>query len=252
MINQLVEIKETQHLNSLYFVHTVHLGPLAADIKPGQFFALKNPDFTHPMLRKPISVYDVQDETVAFMIKRLGKGTEQLALLKTGDKLDLLGPLGNSFPVIDVENAVLVSGGIGYPPLFFLKKQLEQAGKQVYWLHGGRSKEDVFTADEIWTDDGSVGNVGFVTEGLLDYLNQKKPDIIYACGPKPMLKICAGIASKQAIPLYVSLEEYMACGIGVCHGCAVKVKSDNPIGIDYKTVCKDGPIFLAEEIIWEL
>jgi len=251
MINKILEIQSTQHLNPLYFVHSVNLGPLASEIKPGQFFELKNPEFNHPMLRKPISVYNVQDESVSFMIKRLGKGTEQVALLKAGDKLDLLGPLGNSFPVTDGKNALLVSGGIGYPPLYFLKKHLEQAGKQVYWLHGGRTKEDIFPADEIRTDDGSVGNKGFVTDGLIDYLKNYKPDVIYACGPKPMLKTCAEIASKHAIPLYVSLEEYMACGIGVCHGCAVKVKSANAIGVDYKTVCKDGPVFNAEDIIWE-
>lgn len=251
MINQLVEIKETQHLNSLYFVHTVHLGSLAADIKPGQFFELKNPAFTHPMLRKPISVYDVQDETVSFMIKRLGKGTEQLSLLTKGDKIDILGPLGNFFPIIDGENALLVSGGIGYPPLFFLKKYLEKAGKQIYWLHGGRTREDIFPADEIRTDDGSMGRPGFVTDGLIEYLYESKPDVIYACGPKAMLKACAEINFKHGIPLYVSLEEYMACGIGVCHGCAVKVKSDSPIGVDYKTVCKDGPVFDTREIVWE-
>jgi dihydroorotate dehydrogenase electron transfer subunit len=251
MINKILEIKETQHLNSFYFVHTVHWGPLVREIKPGQFFELKNPELTHPMLRKPISVYDVQSETVSFMIKRLGKGTEQLALLKAGDKLDLLGPLGNTFPLVKGDKAVLVSGGIGYPPLFFLKKQLIGSGKQVYWLQGGRSKDDIFPADEIWTDDGSAGKTGFVTDGLLDYLKGNQTDVIYACGPKPMLKACADIAAKHNIPIYVSLEEYMACGIGVCHGCAVKVKADNAIGVDYKTVCKDGPVFDAREVIWD-
>lgn len=251
MINQLVEIQKTQHLNMLYFVHTVLLGPLAKEIMPGQFFELKNPAFTHPMLRKPISVYDVDGESVSFMIKKLGKGTEQLALLKSGGTIDLLGPLGNSFLIDDSKNVLLISGGIGYPPLYYLKKNLLRARKQVWWIHGGRSKEDIFPADEIWTDDGSAGNKGFVTDGMPDYLNKHQPEVIYACGPKPMLKTSAAIALKHGIPLYVSLEEYMACGIGVCHGCAVKVKADNAIGVDYKTVCKDGPVFDANEIIWD-
>jgi len=250
IVNQLVEVKEIQHLNNLYFVLSVHLGPLANEVKPGQFFELKNPAFTHPMLRKPISVYDVNGESVSLMIKKLGKGTEQLAFLKAGDNIDLLGPLGNSFPLTDGQKALLISGGIGYPPLYFLKKNLLQAGKQVWWLHGGRTQDDIFPADEIWTDDGSAGKKGFVTDGMSEYLNKNQPEVIYACGPKPMLKACAEIASRHSIPLYVSLEEYMACGIGVCHGCAVKVKADNAIGVDYKTVCKDGPVFDAGEIIW--
>jgi dihydroorotate dehydrogenase electron transfer subunit len=251
MFNRVQPILSIEHLNSAYFIIRLDIGEAAIEVKPGHFFELKNPKFRHPLLRKPISVYDEQDETLSFMIKRLGKGTEQLSQLQKGDEIDLLGPLGNSFPAIDGINAVLVSGGIGYPPLFFLKKQLLQAGKQVWWLHGGRGKEDVFPADEIWTDAGSIGHAGFVTKGLAEYLKQAKPDVIYACGPKPMLKTCAEIASKHAIPLYVSLEEYMACGIGVCHGCAVKVKADNAIGVDYKTVCKDGPVFNAKEIVWE-
>lgn len=251
MINQVVEIQDIQQLNNLYFVLSVHLGSLAGELKPGQFFELKNPQFSHPMLRKPISIYDVQEGCVSFMVKQLGKGTQQLAMLKAGEELDVLGPLGNTFPVLQGEKAVLISGGIGYPPLFYLKKHLLQHRKQIYWLHGGRSKDDIFPADEIWTDDGSTGKAGFVTDGLLDYLQSHNPDVIYACGPKPMLMTCARIALEHGIPLYVSLEEYMACGIGVCHGCAVKVKTDNAIGVDYKTVCKDGPVFNAKDIIWE-
>ena len=251
MFNRIFELTSIEHLNQLYFTLSVDIGEAATDIKPGQFFELKRPYYSHPMLRKPISVYDVQDNTVFFMVKQLGKATEQFSQMQPGDKLDLLGPLGNTFPLVKGEKAVLVSGGIGYPPLFFLKKQLAAAGKHVYWLQGGRTKDDIFPADEIWTDDGSAGKAGYVTDGLLDYLKGNKPDVIYACGPKPMLKACADIAAKHNIPLYVSLEEYMACGIGVCHGCAVKVKADNAIGVDYKTVCKDGPVFAAREVVWE-
>jgi dihydroorotate dehydrogenase electron transfer subunit len=251
MYNKILPIKDIRHQNDSYFVIEIDLGKAANDILPGQFFQIKRPEFTSPMLRKPISVFDIQGDLVSFMVKRLGKGTGQLSQLRAADDIDILGPLGNGFPLPEGSKAVLVSGGIGYPPLYYLKKQLEQVGKSVYWLHGGRCDDDIFPADEIWTDDGSCGSKGFVTDGLKSFLEKHKPDVIYACGPNPMLKACHQIAEKHGINLYVSLEEYMACGIGVCHGCAVKVKDDSDIGVTYKTVCKDGPVFDAREVVWE-
>lgn len=251
MFKLIQKINSIEQLNESYYVFSVDIGESVKDIKAGQFFELKRPECSYPMLYKPISVYDVQGTLVSFMIKKLGKATQQFAEMKPGDKLDIIGPLGNGFSIAEGNKALLVSGGIGYPPLYYLKTQLEQAGKTIYWLHGGQTSIDIFPADEIWTDDGTAGHKGFVTEGLINYLQLNKPDVIYACGPKAMLKDCSDIASKHNIPLFVSLEEYMACGIGVCHGCAVKVKIDNSIGVTYKTVCKDGPVFDAKDIIWE-
>lgn len=251
MLNQIFKVKDVSQINKHYFVLEVPLEKANTKILPGQFFTLKNLKYSYPMLKKPISVYDFDRNSVSFMIKRVGLGSEHLSLLKSGDEVEMLGPLGNGFPIRTEKNVVLVSGGIGYPPLFFLKKELQKAGKDVYWLHGGRCNEDVFPADEIWSDDGSCGTQGFVTQGLSEVLKNNKPDIIYACGPMAMLKTCSELAGANQIPLFVSLEEYMACGIGVCHGCAVKVMSENSIGVDYKTVCKDGPVFDAKDVVWE-
>lgn len=251
MFNRVFPIKSIEHLNKLYFVVTVDIGKAAIDIKAGQFFQLKRPELVYPILRKPISIYDIQGSVISLMIKRLGKGTEQFSQMHAGDNLDILGPLGNGFPLVDNQKAVLVSGGIGYPPLYYLKKQLLELKSEVYWLHGGQSKNDIFPADEIWTDDGSMGNAGYVTEGLKTLLELKKPDVIYACGPKAMLKACNDLAQEYEVMLYVSLEEYMACGIGVCHGCAVPVKPSKKESYTYKNVCKDGPVFNANDIVWE-
>jgi len=223
MLNKIVHVCGVEHLNAAYFVLTVDLGDSLPEVHAGQFFQIRRPDITFPILRKPISIYNLEGSYLSFMIKVLGKGTELLSNLRSGNRLDILGPLGTGFPIVQNRKAVLVSGGIGYPPLWLLKKELMKAQNQFYWLHGGQSRHDIFPADEIWTDDGSFGHKGFVTEGLKQHLALHKPDIIYACGPKPMLKACHTLASKQRIPLYVSLEEYMACGIGVCHGCAVAV-----------------------------
>ncbi len=251
MFNRIIAINSIEQLNESYYVISVDIGESVKEIRPGQFFELKKPESCYPMLRKPISVYDIQSTKVSFMIKKLGKATEQFAVMKAGDKLDIIGPLGNGFSITEGNKAIIVSGGIGYPPLYYLKTQLEQAGKTIYWLHGGQTSIDIFPADEIWTDDGSAGNKGFVTEGLTNYIKNQKPDVIYACGPKAMLKACHQIAERNSVPLFVSLEEYMACGIGVCYGCAVKVRTDNSIGVTYKTVCKDGPVFEAKDIVWE-
>jgi len=251
MFKQVFPLESIRHLNEKYFLLGIDLGEAASDLQPGQFFELKRPDCPHPLLHKPFSIYDVQSGKVYFMIKRLGHATEQFAQMHSGNLLDLIGPLGNAFPFPQGEKALLVSGGSGYPPLFFLQKKLLSAGKKVHWLHGGRGKDDVFSADKIWTEDGSAGNLGYVTDGLLDYLKTDSADVIYACGPKPMLKTCAQIASERNLPLYVSLEAYMACGVGVCHGCAVQVKTDTDIGITYQTVCQDGPVFNAKELVWD-
>jgi len=251
MFNRVFPIKSIEHLNKSYFVIAVDLVEHAKDIKAGQFFQIKPANESASLLKKPVSVYDVNGTEVKLMIKGVGKATEQLSTFQAGDVLDVIGPLGNGFPLIEKQKVVLVSGGIGYPPLFYLKKKLIEYENEVYWLHGGQGKNDIFPADEQWSIHGSVGNKGLVTDGFIDYLQTHKADVVYACGPKPMLNALSILAAEFEVPLYVSLEEYMACGIGVCHGCAVKVRTEDLIGTTYKTVCKDGPVFKAQDIVWE-
>ncbi len=268
MKNTELKIIQIVPLNEQYFQLSVSYdGEFAdGDILPGQFFQLQTsaPPFEgyrrleYPLFRKPFSVYDVDEETktLTFMIKQVGLGTLKLRNRNPGEKLELLGPLGNGFPITSFSSSVLISGGIGYPPLNFLKRKLLEKHGNVYWLHGGREKQDavsdVFPCDEVWTDNGDLGNEGFVTEGLNNYLIENTAiESIYACGPDQMLKACSEIAAKHNTELYVSFEDYMVCGIGVCHGCVVRVKADNPTGIVYKTVCKDGPVFNSRDIIWD-
>ncbi len=182
------------------------------------------------------------------MIKRLGRGTSSLGELKIGELIDLIGPLGTPFPLVKGKHVVLISGGVGYPPLWLLRKELSESNP-ICWIHGGNSKMDIFPCNEIWTVDGSIGNKGFVTEGLESYCTKKKVDIIYACGPEAMLKAIASTAKKHGVELVVSMEAYMACGVGVCYGCAIPCGSLE--NIKYKRVCKDGPVFNADEICWD-
>jgi len=238
-------VVKAESLNQDYFILWVQEQSLAAQTKAGQFFQLKVPD--SQSLYKPISVYDVDKAFIGFFVKKLGKGTNALSQLRRGDLLSLIGPLGTEFPIQSKKKVVLISGGVGYPPMWYLRKQLAKQN-DVYWLHGGNSKQDVFPCDEIWTVDGSLGSKGFVTQGLEAILKFNSFDVIYACGPEPMLKAVYQLANEYKVKLYVSMEAYMACGIGVCHGCVVPTGSSE--NIEYKKVCDDGAVFDANDICW--
>lgn len=241
------QIYRVEHVRGDYYNIWVIAPKFASVTKPGQFFQLRiaTPRFS---LRIPISVFDVFGDTLVFMIKDIGEGTHNLCNLQKGDYLEIMGPLGNGFTLVENNKVLLVSGGIGYAPLYFLKRKLEE-NNSITWLHGGRNKHDIFESDIQYTDDGTRGSKGFVTEGLQILLDSQHWDYIYVCGPHQMMKRCSDLANAQQIPIEVSLEEYMACGIGVCFGCVVAIK-DNTDRKIYKTVCKDGPIFQGNEVIW--
>jgi dihydroorotate dehydrogenase electron transfer subunit len=198
----------------------------------------------------------------------VGKGTESLSAAKQGEYLDVIGPLGNGF-VLNAKryplNAILIAGGMGVAPLVALAENLAHSVQRIadrkkaktYILIGGCSKEHILCEQEfkklgcgvmVSTEDGSKGKKGLVTDLLKDLLNAIRYPLnatIYACGPAAMLKTVAKIAEAKRVPCQVSMEEHMACGVGVCLGCPVKVKNGG-----YKMVCKDGPVFDAKEIAW--
>jgi dihydroorotate dehydrogenase electron transfer subunit len=203
------------------------------------------------------------------LYKVVGEGTTLLSKMKASEALDILGPLGNEFDVDEkLKLAILVAGGYGVAPMVSLceaivNKNLGNA-KNIYVLLGARSKDFVLCEDSfkelgvevrIATDDGSYGTHGLVTDLLTNLLKDAKIRPIlketraYSCGPTPMLKAVAGIAHKYGISSQASLESHMGCGVGACLCCVTKVKTK--AGCTYKRVCKDGPIFDTEEIIWE-
>ncbi|HOH97432.1 MAG TPA: dihydroorotate dehydrogenase electron transfer subunit [Candidatus Cloacimonadota bacterium] len=250
-------IHSREELSDSFFILWIWDDALGKQCKPGQFFEirpmarLQNAFSTRaiPKLFKPISIYDNQGGRIGFMIKKVGGGTNALSTLKAGDMLELVGPAGNGFPLVASRKILFVSGGIGYPPLWYLQKELINHN-QIYWMHGGNTQSDIFPSDESWTVDGSLGRKGMVTQGVEANLKRLGIDLVYSCGPLPMLAEVSRVTSLHNIEHYTSLEAYMACGIGVCHGCAV------PIGTearwDYLRVCKEGPVFKAEEVRWEM
>ncbi|WLR53491.1 dihydroorotate dehydrogenase electron transfer subunit [Mesobacillus subterraneus] len=231
-------------------------GELSSEMKQaGQFVHVKVADGLDPLLRRPISIASINDGSFTIIYRRQGKGTSLLAEKSTGMTVDVLGPLGNGFPVDEAEpgqTAVLVGGGVGVPPMYELAKQLARKGVNVVSIIGFQSFESVFYEKElsefgevfVATVDGSYGRTGFVTD-ILEGL-EVQADIVFACGPTPMLRSIEN--GQYAQKTYLSLEERMGCGIGACFACVCHTK-DDPKGLPYKKVCSDGPVFQAGEVV---
>lgn len=233
-------------------------GELVQEMKePGQFVHIKVTDGQDPLLRRPISICDINKEASQFtMIYRIqGRGTTQLSKKVAGEYVDILGPLGNGFPVSESkvgDTALLVGGGIGVPPLYELSKQLVNKGVKVIHILGFQTKSAVFYEQEftllgetyLATVDGSIGAKGFVTDVLLN--ENFDFDCLYSCGPTPMLQALANSYPNKKV--FLSLEERMACGIGACFACVCRTDNDLQ-GHTYKKVCSDGPVFRAGEVV---
>ena len=225
-------------------------GELVQEMAPGQFVHVRVGESFEPLLRRPISIANINNETKEFtMIYRAeGRGTELLSKKQAGDTVDVLGPIGNGFPVDAVQpggTALLVGGGIGVPPLHELAKQLNARGVRTIHVLGFQSENVTFYEEEFSklgdtyyvTADGTKGTKGFVTN-LLDEL-QPEFDVFYSCGPLPMLKALE--AQFPDKPGYLSFEERMACGIGACFACVCNTTEKHEK--DYVKVCSDGPVF---------
>lgn len=206
------------------------------------------------ILPRPISICEVDSEkglvTIVYMI--VGMGTKEFSNLEVGDKVEVLGPLGNGFELKECEENIIIGGGVGTPPLLELVKRLSGKKKVFLGFKSGAYLIDEFSKyAEVYvaTDDGSVGEKGTVIDLL------KKAGVssgnIYSCGPKPMLVAVKKVACELKMNAQISLEERMGCGIGACVGCICKIKADNEEGFTYKKVCKDGPVFDAKEVIFE-
>ncbi len=253
MKEEMVVVRHEQIAENIYRL-IVH-GEIARQIEqPGQFVHVKVTETT-PLLRRPISICDINKDTseLTMIYRTEGNGTKILSAKKCDEKIDVLGPLGNGFPVEKTnlgETALLIGGGIGVPPLYLLAKQLYEKGVKVITVLGFQTTSVSFLLDEFAefgkvytaTVDGSLGMKGFVTdviqEQAIDY------QIAYACGPKQMLHALTKQLDNKR--LYISLEERMGCGVGACFACVCHVPENE---LAYKKVCSDGPVFQAGEVI---
>ena len=236
---------------------------LAAQAKPGQFIGVY-PKNAATLLPRPISICEVNGERTALRIvyRIAGAGTREFSTYCAGEPIELLGPLGNGFPLFPVggtekgagKKVFLMGGGIGIPPILELAKQLDAGKAQKQIILGYRDgtlflKEDFERYGTVYVaaEDGSVGTKGNVMDAIRE--NALEADIIYACGPMPMLRAIKKYAAEHRIPAYISLEEHMACGVGACLGCVVKTKEiDHHSHVNNARICTDGPVFEAGEV----
>lgn len=214
---------------------------------PGQFVMVNCNGNT--LLKRPISICSADTETMSIVYQVKGEGTKNLSKMKPGDAIEISGPHGHGFDIFeDKKNVLIVGGGIGIPPLLHLAQKIK--ADNVYIAIGFRN--EYYLVDEfekygkviVATEDGSFGEKGYVTEVIKNVIDEV--DIIYGCGPKPMLKELKNISLKNGIPCQISVEERMGCGIGACLACVCRIKEHGEY--HYKKVCKDGPVFWAEEV----
>jgi len=242
---------------------------LAKNSMPGQFVEVKCSEAGEAFLRRPFGVHSISKGGIDLLYEVIGKGTGSLSAMNKGGSLDVIGPIGKSFELPEGKRSpLIVAGGIGVAPLFCLAEKMAKKRIKSYVLIGARTASHILCEKEfralgcsvnVATEDGSKGRKGFVTD-LLRNTQYTIHNTIYACGPAGMLKAVAGLAEKHKIPCQVSMEEHMACGVGVCLGCPVRVYATKkkattqyPIPntqYEYKMVCKDGPVFNAKEISW--
>lgn len=205
-------------------------------------------------LRRPLSIADIDTENhmISLIYQIRGEGTQILSKKQKGDIIDVVGPLGNGFDVSNVKKVLIVGGGIGSIPLLYLARQLNDADVAL----GFKSKSDVILEKEfklfsknvkIATDDGSYGYHGYVSALAKEMIEKTEYDCIYACGPIIMMKLVKTIAEENNLPVYLSLEERMACGIGACDGCVVETEDNGKT--EYKKVCSDGPVFDGTKVV---
>ncbi len=257
-IEQICTIVEAAKLNEYAYSFTLEVGDMVKKegLMAGQFLHIACGEGL--LLRRPISVCMVQEDepqdTARVVFEVRGEGTKWLAQRQVGDKVNVLGPLGNGFTVTPNDRLLLVGGGIGVPPLL---GQAAFTAKNSTAVLGFRSADRAMLVEDyrdyceavyLCSDDGSLGRHGFVDAQLKDILEKDKNfTAILACGPKPMLKNVAKVAAEYGVPCQVSLEERMACGVGACLGCAVQMADGT-----MKHVCKDGPVFDAKEVDWNV
>lgn len=250
-------LREVKHINDRYVLLrlTDENEPLP-EMLPGQFVQVRVDNSPSTYLRRPISIHNVQRETneLWLLVRLAGEGTRHLAMMKAGEQLNVILPLGNGFtmPASAEERPLLVGGGVGVAPLLFAGIRMREMGVEPTFLLGARSKQDLLQMDEfqrvgrvyVTTEDGSQGERGFVTQHSL--LSEEQFTRISVCGPKPMMVAVARFARQAQVPCEVSLENVMACGLGACL-CCVEDTTEGHV-----CVCKEGPVFDIEKLKWQI
>ncbi len=218
---------------------------------PGQFVNIKVSSQNDPLLRRPFSVFNHEDGAIMVIIRAVGTGTGLLARREPGS-IDILGPLGKGFTIAQNSRVLIAGGGVGNAPLYYLARKLAECRCNTTFIYGARSREYIYLPDLyrdtvsnfiLSTDDGSEGVRGLVTDIAAGLIKKERFDMIYTCGPAPMMKVLVPLAGNT--PIEVSVENYFGCGIGLCSGCTIETSAGR------KRACVDGPVFDGASIDWE-
>jgi len=236
---------------------TIEIPSIASQVLPGQFVHLKIPGFDSHILRRPFSVYSIDNATgtMDILYQVVGSGSEFMTTLLPGVSVDLIGPLGRGWQVPEgTQKALLVGGGVGAAPLFMLAQSLQQQGVSVKAVLGAQSKDTLVCEDRYTellsssvcysTDDGSFGHDGFCTPLVEQALAEETFDYLACCGPEPLMKIVVNLVRDTGVCAEISLERRMACGIGACLSCVVETT------VGMKRACIDGPVFEASKVVF--
>jgi len=268
MTDEKCKVVEHREIGSGYRFISFEAPKIAESAQPGQFVHVRVPALETSALRRPFSIFNAQDGRVELLYKTVGRGTAALNAVKPGDVVSVMGPLGHGFPLKCAGAALLVGGGFGVAPLYFLARRLIESGNSssqtvkqpdssIHLFVGGRTKDDLLALDRFEalgveihtaTNDGSAGAKGLVTDPLDDELirlraaNEKFE--LFACGPDPMLKAVALRATGTKAKGWISMDRHMVCGVGACYACIQKTVRGN------SRCCVEGPVFAAEDLVW--
>lgn len=266
MIQQVAQILSYKKLRDEYYLLTIVAPEIAETARPGQFVNIRlSPDRCF-ILRRPFSIYKVNRRgewaaTIEVVFDIRGGGTAALAAMRAHDLIDVIGPIGRPFAIPKTRHScLLVGGGIGAVPLFFLAEELKGAGKRIDVLWGAATADRLlnpidakrFGALAVFTtEDGSEGHKGRVTDVMDELIEKGGTEVIYACGPNGMLEAVTRIGQKHRIPVQVAMESYMGCGYGVCMTCVQPVWNRQRDRIVHVRTCVDGPVFNGARIVWD-
>lgn len=261
------EVLSYRKLGDEYHLLTIVAPEIADAAHPGQFVNLRPPPDRAFILRRPFSIYRVNRRggwasTVEVVFDIRGPGTAALASLRRHDPLDVVGPMGRPFTIPKRQHScLLIGGGVGATPLFFLAEELQAAGKRVDILWGAARSERLVNlieakrlgaVAEFATDDGSYGHHGLITELMPDMIERCATEVVYACGPHAMLAEVTRIAVERSVPVQVAVEELMGCGIGICMTCVTTVWNKEGTEVANARTCVDGPVFNGARVAWDV
>jgi dihydroorotate dehydrogenase electron transfer subunit len=248
-------VVENRNLNKKYFLIKLKAEHISSQAKPGNFIMLAASNTVDPLLKRPFGILKAEPPFIQLYYEIVGKGTELISTLKPNNTVNVVGPLGNSFPYLENKKILMVAGGRGIAPIYYAFENYTSTN-DVFLIYGAKSKDDLNLLEEInavplkkvflYTEDGCIGKKGLVTAGIREIIKENNIDVTISCGPDAMFKSLFHIINNLGTENYVSLEALMGCGFGICYSCVVKTTAH-----DYKKVCIDGPVFKMEEISWE-